>query len=328
MAAEEQRLMSQTEDFTIGTVSRLTGISQHTLRVWERRYGAVESRRSDSGRRLYSDQDVEKLTLLKALVDRGDRIGKIAGEDIESLRARLASYEDHSLTTRQVAAGPAKIAVFGPTLAETLRDAPLPGSKTILAEADFERFQTDAALGTADALILEFSLLEPGTPDTVARLRRSTKTDRVVVVYGFGRSADVEHLVNSGVRVLRAPAELHAIAALIDLPAGGKEEPAASESTQPSEPLVTDMEVPPRKLSPQALQRLARVSTTVECECPHHLVDLVRNLTAFEIYSGQCRNRNEKDAALHAYLHIITARARALMEEACIRAAEADGIEI
>ena len=304
--------MSQTEDFTIGTVSRLTGISQHTLRVWERRYSAVESRRSESGRRLYSDQDVEKLTLLKALVDRGDRIGKIAAEDIESLRARLASYEDHSLTTRQVAAGPAKVAVFGATLAET----------------DFERFQTDAALGTADALVLEFSLLEPGTPDAVARLRRSTKTDRVVVVYGFGRSADVDHLVNSGVRVLRAPAELHAIAALIDLPAGGKEESAESDSGQPSEPLVTDMEIPPRKLSPQALQRLARVSTTVECECPHHLVDLVRNLTAFEIYSGQCRNRNEKDAALHAYLHIITARARALMEEACIRAAEADGIDI
>ncbi|MGB5622548.1 MAG: MerR family transcriptional regulator, partial [Gammaproteobacteria bacterium] len=75
-----------------------------------------------------------------------------------------------------------------------------------------------------------------------------------------------------------------------------------------------------------ALQRLARVTTTVECECPHHLVDLVRNLTAFEVYSRQCRNRNEQDAALHAYLHVTTARARAMIEDALIRTAAAEGI--
>ena len=70
--------MRGSEDFSIGTVSRLTGLTQHTLRVWERRYKAVQSHRSEGGRRLYSNDDVERLTLLKALVDRGDRIGQIA----------------------------------------------------------------------------------------------------------------------------------------------------------------------------------------------------------------------------------------------------------
>ena len=76
------------------------------------------------------------------------------------------------------------------------------------------------------------------------------------------------------------------------------------------------------------LQRLASAKGTVECECPRHLVDIVRGLTAFEIYSEQCLNRNDDDAALHAYLHEVTAQARSMMEVALIRAAEADGIEI
>lgn len=90
---------------------------------------------------------------------------------------------------------------------------------------------------------------------------------------------------------------------------------------------VGEDEAPPRRLSAQALQRLARVKSTVECECPHHLVDLVRNLTAFEVYSLQCRNRNEKDAALHAYLQLTTAQALAMIEDALIRTAAAAGIE-
>jgi hypothetical protein len=76
------------------------------------------------------------------------------------------------------------------------------------------------------------------------------------------------------------------------------------------------------------LQKLAGATGTVACECPRHLVDIVRGLTAFEIYSEQCLNRSDQDAALHAYLHDVTAQARSMMEAALIRAAEADGIEI
>ena len=59
----------------------------------------------------------------------------------------------------------------------------------------------------------------------------------------------------------------------------------------------------------------------------HHLAQLVGDLTAFEIYSASCANRDEEDAALHRYLHHTTARARALIEEALERVATAEGIE-
>lgn len=319
--------MSDSEDFSIGTVSRLTGISQHTLRVWERRHEAVKSRRSDGGQRQYSSDDVDRLTVLKALVDRGDRIGKIAAEPTEVLRARVATHIDHNHARTQLASGTLKLAVYGETLAGRLSEAPLPGSRVVLAETDFQRFTSDLALHPTDVLLLEMQMVKADTSDMVANLRKTANTEHVLVVYGFGRAADVARLAASGVLLLRSPIELHALAQVLGLnpPAAGS---AADKGTQQAlAPVSETLEVPARLLSRDELRRLARASSTVECECPQHLVDLVRSLSAFEVYSDQCKNRDEPDAALHAYLHATTARARALVEEALVRTAEIEGIE-
>lgn len=66
----------------------------------------------------------------------------------------------------------------------------------------------------------------------------------------------------------------------------------------------------------------------MECECPRHLVDLVVNLTAFEVYSANCESRSPADAALHAYLHETTARSRELIEHALKRVVTAEGIDV
>jgi hypothetical protein len=86
------------------------------------------------------------------------------------------------------------------------------------------------------------------------------------------------------------------------------------------------MSIPPRRFQPSELARLAAASTTVDCECPKHLVDLVMSLSAFEAYSASCESRSPDDAALHAYLHATTAQVRARIEEALFRVAEADGL--
>jgi DNA-binding transcriptional MerR regulator len=84
--------------YHIGTVAKLTGVSTHTLRVWERRYGAVEPERSPGGTREYSDADIEKLTCLKALVDAGHSIGQIAHLPMSELRPLLDAAKDRGLT--------------------------------------------------------------------------------------------------------------------------------------------------------------------------------------------------------------------------------------
>ncbi len=70
----------------IGIVSRRTGLTQLLLRAWERRYRVVEPGRTETGRRLYSDEDIERLTLLRILTDNDYRIGDIADRPLAELR--------------------------------------------------------------------------------------------------------------------------------------------------------------------------------------------------------------------------------------------------
>lgn len=62
----------------IGVVARRTGINEHTIRAWERRYEAVSPERTEGGQRLYSDADVLRLRLLKHATDQGHPIGHVA----------------------------------------------------------------------------------------------------------------------------------------------------------------------------------------------------------------------------------------------------------
>lgn len=84
--------------YHIGTVSRLTGLSTHTIRVWERRYEAVIPARSPGGTREYSETDVAKLSLLKTLTDAGHSIGQIAQLDSDALRTMIDSVRRRSLS--------------------------------------------------------------------------------------------------------------------------------------------------------------------------------------------------------------------------------------
>lgn len=73
----------------IGVVARRTGLKQDLIRAWERRYGAVEPSRSPTGRRLYSDLDIERLTLLRLAVQAGRGISHAAALDKEQLRSLI-----------------------------------------------------------------------------------------------------------------------------------------------------------------------------------------------------------------------------------------------
>jgi DNA-binding transcriptional MerR regulator/methylmalonyl-CoA mutase cobalamin-binding subunit len=74
------------ERYPIGVVARRTGLSKDVLRVWESRYAVVSPARSESGRRLYSEEDVERLALLRQATSGGWSIGEVAGRSMEELR--------------------------------------------------------------------------------------------------------------------------------------------------------------------------------------------------------------------------------------------------
>jgi len=77
-------------DLSISAVERETGLSKDTLRVWERRYRFPLPRRDESGERSYPPEQVEKLRLIKELMDHGHRPGKLVGADPHVLRDMAA----------------------------------------------------------------------------------------------------------------------------------------------------------------------------------------------------------------------------------------------
>ena len=72
---------------TIGVVEQDTGLTKDTLRIWERRYAFPQPIRDRNGERLYPRDQVDKLRLIKRLMDRGHRPGKIVSASMEQLHA-------------------------------------------------------------------------------------------------------------------------------------------------------------------------------------------------------------------------------------------------
>lgn len=92
----------------IKVVARRTGLSAHVIRIWEKRYGAVEPERTGTNRRLYSDEQIERLSLLRNITQGGHSIGHVAKLTTEKLR-QLAkeSHDTNGQTSRSRATAPA-----------------------------------------------------------------------------------------------------------------------------------------------------------------------------------------------------------------------------
>lgn len=83
--------------YTIKNVSMITGIGVHTLRAWEKRYGVVIPERSTSGRRYYSENDIEKLKLIATLNKTGEQISQIAKLSFDELKNKVGSLSEKDL---------------------------------------------------------------------------------------------------------------------------------------------------------------------------------------------------------------------------------------
>ena len=71
----------------IQLASRLSGLSAHVIRIWERRYGALSPTRTDTNRRMYCEEAIKRLRLLRELTENGHRIGGVAKLPTEELEA-------------------------------------------------------------------------------------------------------------------------------------------------------------------------------------------------------------------------------------------------
>jgi methanogenic corrinoid protein MtbC1 len=70
---------------SIAAVERDTGLSKDTLRVWERRYGFPTPLRDGLDERAYPMEQVEKLRIVKRLLDAGHRPGRLVPMPLQQL---------------------------------------------------------------------------------------------------------------------------------------------------------------------------------------------------------------------------------------------------
>lgn len=55
--------------YPMRTVVRLTSVEAHRIRFWESRYGLIKPARDESGHRLYSGQDIDRIRQIAEMVD-------------------------------------------------------------------------------------------------------------------------------------------------------------------------------------------------------------------------------------------------------------------
>lgn len=70
--------MNSKDLYPIKIVERKTGLSHHVIRIWEKRYNVISPVRTEANHRLYSDDDIELLCILKRLTENGFHIGQIS----------------------------------------------------------------------------------------------------------------------------------------------------------------------------------------------------------------------------------------------------------
>ncbi len=80
---------TQDSGLAIGELSRLTGISTHALRVWERRYGSPRSTRLPSGHRRYAKEEVPRLRAVARALKAGLRAKKVVPASLQDLEKLL-----------------------------------------------------------------------------------------------------------------------------------------------------------------------------------------------------------------------------------------------
>ena len=299
-----------------GAAARLAGLPVETLRVWERRYDLSETRRSARGQRLYTTTQVQRLGLLKQLVDQGHPIGQLAHLSIDELRTLGGAH----LAGTNTALEPISVVAIGPGL--SCRIAASPRETALLKVLD-----SCAHLGTpdfprpglqADVLLVALSELDEEAIPAIAAAGASLQAAATVVLYRFCSNATIRALRAQGWLVARVPSDLGELVLLCRQALAGQHLlPGAAEPGPP---------VP--RFDEATLVRLTGASTKLACECPRHMAELLLMVGSFERYSEQCASRDIMDAQLHRDLGAAAGQARALLETALERLARAEGLPL
>lgn len=297
-----------------GVAARLAGLSPETLRVWERRYNLSNVERSARGQRLYSAEQVRRLSLLKQLVDQGHAIGVLAPMSVDRLQ-ELAG----AAAGRPKATGPLHVGVVGANLARRIAASHRDGSDLVVQHswAHLDQVALTSPTADVDVLVIELSELHDSALPLILSAAQACNGAAVVVLYRFCASATIRALRTHACLAARVPADIGELVLLCRSALAGDRLP-------PAPPLPASE----LRFDEEALFTIMASGSGLACECPKHLADLLLMVGSFERYSAQCASRNEDDAQLHGELGRAAGQARVILEAAMERLARADGLPL
>lgn len=329
--------------FRSGAVARMAGMPVATLRIWEQRYQAVRPITAASGHRLYSTADVDRVILLRRLTEQGHAIGLLAALEIEQMRALMhASKSPGSTEGRDAQARPSamRIVVVGQALASRLQRSvdrfgglALEWLGVFDSLADAARAAQALTSPSVDLLLWHSASLQPGARNELRLAQAAWCARAAAVVYRYSNAAARAELAGTGTALFHEPANDESFVEWLasQQPASistGKAFTSAPNLTSTVAMNVDDQAVSAPRFAEQGLTEFAGLSSTIACECPSHVAELLLQISNFETYSGECANRNAADAALHAYLQRVAGVARMLFETALEHIAVAEGLPL
>jgi DNA-binding transcriptional MerR regulator len=310
-----------------GDAARLAKMPVTTLRIWERRYGVVAPPKSESGQRLYSEDNVRRLSLLKGLVQRGHPIGTIAKLDRAQLEQLALGASDRKFA--QLASRPAPLpvgitlAVIGDAFVRRLESEDVElaeaGVVNVARFASLNEASSQLAIEPSDILLITVTSLHEDVASQVLSLGEACQARAIAVAYGFGTGRAIQMLRLSGVRLYREPdSRIELRQVLEELARAAQGWGAASQDSLWLRAA--------RRFDDRTLSGMAARSSTIACECPQHLVELIMKLSEFEKYSDECGSRSVEDILLHRNLGDVANRALAMFEAALARIAHEEGL--
>lgn len=306
--------------YRIGAIAKMSGVAIATLRVWQRRYGVVQPQKSSGGQRLFDDDDLTKLKCIKELIDLGFAIGTLAHlklDELKSLKEKTLINRGFSLPA-EMDSGPLRILVVGAGLQDRLtglnhvNDVNFPKIKVEQVYADLnEALELHSITKPSQgagllACVVKLNTLQLQNLKPIQSLQEQMEGAAFGVIYNYANPEVVASLQGMKIELLPNPFETTDLIEFIQ-----KLNSTALRSHE-GEALPPHV----RRFTAQDLEFIARFGSSVGCECPRHIAQIVEQLGSFEQYSRECLSLNPKDQQIHKMLARVASHTLSMFEHA------------
>ena len=292
---------------SIGAVANLTGVPQHTLRKWESRHGIGIPDRTSTGRRVYSQDAVEQLRLVKSLLSKGHSLAHLTERPV----AELKEIEREHGVVEQKSIEFERIVMVSETGASEMRK--VFGAETKISETSLDNLQASliASVDITKVLVV-IEQISLGVKDAVKIIDALDPEMSTVICVKYLPKNAQKLFAQSNAILSEWPLTKDSLARdarLLDL----------------SDP---ESEVQERLFNNQTLKKLVAMNPSLDCECPNHIAKLVIDICAFEEYCKNCEDSDPVQRKTHADLGHLSGLARMKLEEALIEVARVDNIDL